>query len=549
MWKNASIKTKCGIFSAIVAIVSVAVTATVCLWAVKHDLLRQANITLGNRISAFEELLAANSGAGDSGSAGKPASFRIEDEKLVYGSLVLNDNHDLVDKVKHVFGGAATVFMKDIRVSTNILTESGRRAVGTKLQQGPAYAALFDKGESYRGETSILGVPYIAAYDPIKNSKGEVIGVLFVGAPKSDFFKAFYQIEIIVIIVAIALTGIIIILVPVVFGRATKPLVDGVSLANRLAEGDLTVEIEARGRDEVGQLLGALRDMTGKWRSIVENVAGMAAKMTSASTGLSASAEHLSEGSTVQVDSVSQLAAASSQMTESAREMAASAERIARSSSQAMEVAKHGRNIVNKSVQEVREISVTVEESGKLVRSLGEKSAQIGEIVGVINEIADQTNLLALNAAIEAARAGEHGRGFAVVADEVRKLAERTAGATAEIAGMIGTIQDEVKQAVGSMEGAVHMVESGVELSTQAGGALNDIMKAVDELQAMAHGIASATIEMTGASGRVGEDIERIASVSREVSVGSEETNRAASGLSAMSSELLHIVEAFRLPR
>jgi len=549
MWKNASIKTKCGIFSAVVVIVSVAVTASVCLWAVRSDLLRQANATLSNRIVAFRELLATNSGAGNSEQAGKPASFRIEDGKLAYGSLVLNDNHDLVDKVKNIFGGAATVFMKDVRVSTNILNESGQRAVGTKLQQGPAYTALFNKGESYRGETSILGVPYIAAYDPIKDGKGEVIGVLFAGAPKSDFFKAFYQIEIIVIVVAIALIGTIMILVPVVFGRATKPLVDGVRLANRLAEGDLTVEIAVKGRDEVGQLAEALRNMTEKWRNIVENVAGTAAKMTSASRDLSASAEHLSEGSTVQVDSVSQLAAASGQMTESAREMAASTEKIAESSGRAMEVARQGRDIVNKSVQEVREISLTVEESGRLVRSLGEKSAQIGEIVGVINEIADQTNLLALNAAIEAARAGEHGRGFAVVADEVRKLAERTAGATAEIAGMIGTIQDEVRQAVGSMEGAVHMVESGVELSTQAGGALNDIMKAVDDLQTMVHGIASATVEMTGVSGRVGEDIERIASVSREVSAGSEETNRAASGLSAMSSELLHIVEAFRLPR
>jgi len=549
MWKNASIKTKCGIFSAIVVIVSVAVTASVCLWAVRSDLLRQADATLSNRIDAFRELLAANSGAGNSEPGGKPASFRIEEGKLAYGSLVLNDNHELVDKVKRIFGGAATVFMKDVRVSTNILNEGGQRAVGTKLQQGPAYTALFGRGESYRGETSILGVPYIAAYDPIKDAKGEVIGVLFAGAPKSDFFKAFYQIEIIVIVVAIALIGTIMILVPIVFGRATKPLVDGVRLANRLAEGDLTVEIAVRGRDEVGQLAEALRNMTEKWRNIVENVAETAAKMTSASRDLSASAEHLSEGSTVQVDSVSQLAAASDQMTESAREMAASTEKIAESSGRAMEVARQGRDIVNKSVQEVREISLTVEESGRLVRSLGEKSAQIGEIVGVINEIADQTNLLALNAAIEAARAGEHGRGFAVVADEVRKLAERTAGATAEIAGMIGTIQDEVRQAVGSMEGAVHMVESGVELSTQAGGALNDIMKAVDDLQAMAHGIASATVGMTGVSGRVGEDIERIASVSREVSAGSEETNRAASGLSAMSSELLHIVEAFRLPR
>jgi methyl-accepting chemotaxis protein len=188
-----------------------------------------------------------------------------------------------------------------------------------------------------------------------------------------------------------------------------------------------------------------------------------------------------------------------------------------------------------------------VGESAVFVKSLGDRSKQISEIITVINEIADQTNLLALNAAIEAARAGEQGRGFAVVADEVRKLAERTAHATAEISEMIKSIQAEVTKAVSAMENATKKVESGVEFSGQAGGALQSIVAHVDDLHAMVQQIASATNEMTATSEQISRDIESIATISKETSVGSEQTSHASGELARLSLDLQRVVGDFKL--
>jgi methyl-accepting chemotaxis protein len=209
--------------------------------------------------------------------------------------------------------------------------------------------------------------------------------------------------------------------------------------------------------------------------------------------------------------------------------------------------AREGEAIVGRAVTEVREIAATVNSSAELVQSLGERSQQIGEIVGVINDIADQTNLLALNAAIEAARAGEQGRGFAVVADEVRKLAERTAHATAEISTMIKAIQDEVGKAVGAMNNATCKVDSGVQLSNEAGQALHNIVKSVDDLQLMVQQIASAADEMSATSDQISKDIESIAQLSKESSANSEQTAAASREMTRLSANLQDIVGTFRL--
>jgi methyl-accepting chemotaxis protein len=327
----------------------------------------------------------------------------------------------------------------------------------------------------------------------------------------------------------------------------TAPLKTGVALANQLAAGKLKAEASVDGKDEVAQLLVAMVHMTEEWRRTVSEVKSTSESVSAAGEQLSTSAEQLSRGSMEQAQKATHVATSAEEMSQSIMNVARNTGGIASSAGNTVKIAQEGEVIVGQAVAEVREIADTVNSSAELVRSLGERSKQIGEIVNVINDIADQTNLLALNAAIEAARAGEQGRGFAVVADEVRKLAERTAGATSEIAGMIKVIQDEVNRAVDAMENATGKVATGVDLSMQGGEALGAILKSVNELQVMVQQIASATDEMSATSEQISKDIEQIASVSREATAGSEQTSRASGELSRLSKALGHTVARFQL--
>lgn len=327
----------------------------------------------------------------------------------------------------------------------------------------------------------------------------------------------------------------------------TRPVAEAVNVSRQLAGGNLTVDIAVDSKCETGQLLEAMKNMVGKLKGIMSDLKSTADSVASASNQLSASSEQMSRGVTEQSGKASQIATSSNEMSQTVVDIAKNASNIASAASDATKTAQGGGDIVNKSVEEVKAIADTVSETSKMLSSLGERSKQIGDIVSVINDIADQTNLLALNAAIEAARAGEQGRGFAVVAGEVRKLAEKTAKATSEIGDMIKSIQDEVEKAVASMNGVTERVNIGVELSTQAGNALHDIVKSVNHLQTMVQQIASATEEMSTVSETISGDIETIASVLKETSAGSEQIAQASSDLARLASNLQGIVGQFRV--
>ncbi len=325
------------------------------------------------------------------------------------------------------------------------------------------------------------------------------------------------------------------------------PLYAAVNVSNELAAGDLTSSIEVKGKDETAQLLVAMKGMASKLREMILGIKSAAETVASASQELKAGSESMSEGIAEQSHRATQIATASAQMSHTVIDIARSASGMATAAHDATRVAGEGSAIVDRSVDEVKTIAETVSASAKIITSLGERSRQIGAIVNVIEDIADQTNLLALNAAIEAARAGEQGRGFAVVADEVRKLAERTAKATSEIGKMINAVRNEVGQAVLSMDKATKQVDIGAQDITKAGDALSQIVESVNNLQSMVQQIASATEEMSTASENISTDIETIARVSGETSSSSIKMTQGASNLSTLSSDLQHVVDQFRI--
>ncbi|MEL7484838.1 MAG: methyl-accepting chemotaxis protein, partial [Planctomycetota bacterium] len=329
----------------------------------------------------------------------------------------------------------------------------------------------------------------------------------------------------------------------------TKPIASVVAVVQDIAqgEGDLTKRLNVDRNDEIGKLSHWFDRFLDNIHGIISQVSGATSEVSAAATEIAASSEEMAHGLEHQRTQTGQVSAAVEEMSGSVREVAAKsneAVEIVRTSS---DDATEGGEIVGKTVGEMHAISSQVNASADAVRELGTKSEAIGEIISVINDIADQTNLLALNAAIEAARAGEHGRGFAVVADEVRKLAERTTTATEEVAKSIREIQSETERAVGEITTSTSQVDEGVKLATAAGEALQRIVAGSDQLRGAVESISAAAAEQANASDEIARSTESINAVTGESAQGASQAAQAATQLSQAAEGLQSLVNRFKL--
>ena len=317
-------------------------------------------------------------------------------------------------------------------------------------------------------------------------------------------------------------------------------------IALSTAEGNLSVSVDIDPRDQ-GSVLWAMRHMVENLRQIISETTHISADISSASSRLSATSVQIATAAEEVAAQANTVATASEEMSSTSSDIAHNCTFAADSSRKSSESAHVGATVVKETIDGMARIADGVKQTATTIDALGTRSEQIGNIIGTIEDIADQTNLLALNAAIEAARAGEQGRGFAVVADEVRALAERTTRATKEIGEMIKAVQAETKVAVRAMEEGVREVERGASSSRRSGEALEEILAQINEVTTQINQIATAAEEQTATTGEITSNIHQISSVVQQTASGAEETSSAARELADKAQRLQNLIVRFKI--
>ncbi|MGA2086332.1 MAG: methyl-accepting chemotaxis protein [Terracidiphilus sp.] len=315
----------------------------------------------------------------------------------------------------------------------------------------------------------------------------------------------------------------------------------------RLAANDLTASVVVSGSDEIGRLGEALNTTVTSMRSVIQSVAQGAETLSAATIEISSRSVQSAGNARTQSSKTNQIAAAAQEMTATIGEISHNAENAASASRISAETADQGGAVMQAAAATMVKIAAATNSVSQKMTSLAHRSEEIGKVVNVIQEISEQTNLLALNAAIEAARAGEHGRGFAVVAGEVRRLAERTKGATEEIAGTIHSIQEETRETLQVMQDSRTAVETGIGETARARTSLEAIIESSKQVEHQIHLIATAANEQTSASSEISESASQISQLSLENAQGADEAVEALKNLSSLANDLDGMIRQFRL--
>ncbi|MDH5184147.1 MAG: methyl-accepting chemotaxis protein, partial [Gammaproteobacteria bacterium] len=310
--------------------------------------------------------------------------------------------------------------------------------------------------------------------------------------------------------------------------------------------GDLTQRLPVVGKDEVAQLADSFNRFAAKVQNMVGMVAGSTSQIATAAEQMSAITSQSDQLMQRQKSETDMVVTAINEMAVTIREVAQNAESAAASAVQADEQSRNGQMVVMSTMESINSLATEVEHASGVIQKLEKDSQSIGSVLDVIKDVADQTNLLALNAAIEAARAGEQGRGFAVVADEVRTLASRTQESTEEISKIIQGFQTAAREAVTVMQDGRNKAESSVEQAAQAGESLNAITEAVTSINDMNQQIATASEEQSVVAEEVNRNIVSINSVAEEATEGSRQSAHSSAELARLASDLQSQVNLFK---
>jgi methyl-accepting chemotaxis protein len=447
------------------------------------------------------------------------STWAVAEGKLTLGNNVLNGRNDLVDDVSAITGAAATLFMGDTRVATNVKAPDGSRGVGTKLAAGPVHDAVLRDGVTYQGRAMILGAPHLTIYEPIHDAGEQVIGILFVGVPLRAALEAtentIRQGVLVGFVVALGIG----LAYWLLLRRSVRPLTVLADVMRRIARGELDSVVPCLARtDQIGDMARALehlRDASAHARTLEARAAAerecaerdkraaLAAMTDAVEREAGRAVEQVSAGRAELATIADAMAASAGRSGENVRDADAAAsqalantESVAGAAEQLSAAIHDIGSQVSKSSESVAKAVATGRGTRQVIGVLNERVGRIGAVAGIIADIAGKTNLLALNATIEAARAGEAGRGFAVVASEVKQLATQTARSTEAIAQHIAEVRSATAEAVTAID--------GIEATIAA-------------IDAVAGEIAAAVVRQGEATGAIARNVADNATATREI--------------------------------
>ena len=493
-------------------------------------LIQKANSDLQQIEAAFDSL--------------QPGEWSAKDGKLYKGTYCINDTKKEIDHFKELSGDNITFFCGPTRIATSFTNDDGTRMVGTDASENVQEVVL-KQGNLYTGMAEVAGKNYLAAYKPIKDANGNIVGMLYAGIPteeldqlKSEFVYSLAGISIALLLV----TGV---LVALLANRGVAPLKEVEKVLGALSSGDLTQpDLDSSSKDEIGSLARSMNQTKRKLRELLLSINDCAQQVAASSQQLTASADQTVHSVTMVAENTISMAEDVSEQTTVLGDIRTQSMDMGNEMSRLMEMsdtmqkaaedsrqgASAGRAAVERAIQQMEKTSNQMAVSVEVV--------EIGNIVETISNIASQTNLLALNAAIEAARAGEAGRGFAVVAEEVRTLAEESANAAQSIADLIGAIQRDTDSAVKAMGLGQNEVKAGTSIVEESGQSFHAINELIDQLYEIIEQSRKAISEAHSSSNVVLDGVHNVEKLAQNTSEEAQSVSAATEEQTAMIHEM-----------